>query len=128
MCHADGCPESHRDLNAERPFKEFSLAENLIIEEVSGVPWRGNFWGGFGGDPVTNEEVQSSAPSFASGRYMPPAAHTLQEAIELVKRHFSVDAKQSSPPDVRDWARKHGYKVSDRGRLPSDVVAAYQKT
>ena len=27
---------------------------------------------------------------------------------------------------IRRWARDHGYQVSDRGRLPNDVVAAYQ--
>ncbi len=27
---------------------------------------------------------------------------------------------------IRRWAREHGYQVSDRGRLPTDVVAAYQ--
>jgi hypothetical protein len=32
----------------------------------------------------------------------------------------SVSASQ-----VRDWARKQGYEVSDRGRVPADVRAAY---
>src|SRR5512135_1883336 len=27
---------------------------------------------------------------------------------------------------IRRWAREQGYQVSDRGRLPNDVVAAYQ--
>lgn len=26
---------------------------------------------------------------------------------------------------IRDWARKNGYSVSDRGRIPSDVLEAY---
>ncbi|CCH80409.1 Protein lsr2 [Nostocoides japonicum T1-X7] len=28
---------------------------------------------------------------------------------------------------VRDWARKHGFQVSDRGRISADVQAAYDK-
>jgi hypothetical protein len=44
-------PGNHRNLNAERGFGEFDLVEHLIIEEYSGVPFRGTFWGGFG-DPV----------------------------------------------------------------------------
>ena len=31
-----------------------------------------------------------------------------------------------SPRLVRDWARSNGYDVSDRGRVPADVTAAYQ--
>ena len=27
---------------------------------------------------------------------------------------------------IRQWARDHGYQVSERGRIPHDVVAAYQ--
>src|SRR5512142_2424288 len=27
---------------------------------------------------------------------------------------------------IRQWAREQGYQVSDRGRIPTDVVAAYQ--
>lgn len=28
---------------------------------------------------------------------------------------------------IRSWARKNGWEVSDRGRLPADVVEAYEK-
>ena len=31
-----------------------------------------------------------------------------------------------SPRLVRDWARSNGYQVSDRGRVPADVIAAYE--
>jgi hypothetical protein len=30
-----------------------------------------------------------------------------------------------SASDVREWARSKGYDVSDRGRVPADVRAAY---
>jgi hypothetical protein len=29
--------------------------------------------------------------------------------------------------DVRSWARENGYQVSDRGRVSSEVIAAYEK-
>jgi len=28
--------------------------------------------------------------------------------------------------DIREWARKSGQKVSDRGRIPDSVIAAYE--
>jgi hypothetical protein len=27
---------------------------------------------------------------------------------------------------IREWAREHGHKVSDRGRIPKSVIQAYQ--
>ncbi len=29
---------------------------------------------------------------------------------------------------IREWARAHGHKVNERGRIPRDVVAAYEKS
>ena len=29
---------------------------------------------------------------------------------------------------VRSWAREHGYTVADRGRMPAEVLTAYQNT
>lgn len=37
----------------------------------------------------------------------------------------SVDREQNAA--MREWARKNGYKVSDRGRIPAEVVEAYHK-
>lgn len=37
----------------------------------------------------------------------------------------AVDREQSQA--IREWARKQGMKVSDRGRIPADVQAAYHK-
>lgn len=31
-----------------------------------------------------------------------------------------------STREVRDWARSNGYEVSDRGRVPAEVKAAYE--
>lgn len=31
----------------------------------------------------------------------------------------------SNPSDIRDWARANGHTVSDRGRVPAHVKAAY---
>ena len=27
---------------------------------------------------------------------------------------------------IREWAREHGHKVSDRGRIPKSVLEAYK--
>lgn len=28
---------------------------------------------------------------------------------------------------IREWAREHGHKVADRGRIPGNVLEAYEK-
>ncbi|CAM4040693.1 Lsr2 family protein [Kibdelosporangium persicum] len=40
-----------------------------------------------------------------------------------VPRTASVDRDQNQA--IREWARKKGYKVSDRGRIPKEVTEAY---
>lgn len=36
-----------------------------------------------------------------------------------------VDREQNQA--IREWARKRGMKVSERGRIPAEVLEAYQK-
>jgi hypothetical protein len=36
-----------------------------------------------------------------------------------------MDREQASA--IREWARKNGHNVSDRGRIPSSVVDAYER-
>ena len=38
-------------------------------------------------------------------------------------RKPSADREQSQA--IREWARKRGLKVSDRGRIPGEVLDAY---
>ena len=40
-------------------------------------------------------------------------------------RRPSIDREQNQA--IRDWARKRGMKVSDRGRIPADVLDAYHQ-
>lgn len=46
-------------------------------------------------------------------------------AKAAVARPASVDREQNQA--IRAWARKNGFQVSDRGRIPSEVVEAYHK-
>jgi hypothetical protein len=40
-------------------------------------------------------------------------------------RTASADREQNQA--IRDWARKQGFKVSDRGRIPAEVLDAYHR-
>jgi hypothetical protein len=42
-----------------------------------------------------------------------------------VPRTASADREQNQA--IREWARKQGMKVSERGRIPADVLEAYHR-
>jgi hypothetical protein len=37
-----------------------------------------------------------------------------------------VRSKREDTTAIREWAREHGHKVSDRGRIPKSVIEAYE--
>ncbi len=39
-------------------------------------------------------------------------------------RGVSVDREQSA--EIREWARKNGYEVAGRGRIPAEALEAYR--
>lgn len=41
------------------------------------------------------------------------------------KGRASVDREQSAA--IRDWARRSGHEVSDRGRIPAAIIEAYHQ-
>jgi Lsr2 len=61
-----------------------------------------------------------SARRLSGGRGRRPAA-----AAPVAPRRPSIDREQNQA--IRDWARKRGMKVSDRGRIPAEVLDAYHK-
>lgn len=61
----------------------------------------------------------ASARRAASGR------RRGNSASNSVARRPAIDREQNQA--IRDWARKRGMKVSDRGRIPADVLEAYHQ-
>jgi hypothetical protein len=50
----------------------------------------------------------------------PARATSLKPGIRVPAR---VDREQTQA--IREWARKNGHSVSDRGRIPSSIIEAY---
>lgn len=42
------------------------------------------------------------------------------------KKAVAPRARQGGSAGIRVWARENGYEVSDRGRVPAEVIAAYE--
>lgn len=68
--------------------------------------------------------VSLEAP-FSSGDVRPGSGmgrpSRLGPVSERAQQHFDAD-----PAAVRAWARQHGLAVGDRGRIPGEIIAAYQ--
>jgi nucleoid-associated protein Lsr2 len=45
--------------------------------------------------------------------------------VKTAARPASADREQNQA--IREWARKQGMKVSDRGRIPAEVLDAYHQ-
>ncbi len=60
--------------------------------------------------------VKALTPFIESGRRVP--AQRAGRGVRRVTRH--------DQSDIRAWARAQGIKVSDRGRIPADVINQYQ--
>ncbi len=45
------------------------------------------------------------------------------------RKQLSLASKQPEPTtaEVREWARTRGYDVGERGRLPQDVLTAWNR-
>ena len=60
---------------------------------------------------------QWTEPARKAGRIAKPKAKTSSRTV--------ADKEQTKA--VREWARKNGYDVSDRGRIQASVLEAYNK-
>ncbi|WKD60008.1 histone-like nucleoid-structuring protein Lsr2 [Corynebacterium caspium] len=70
----------------------------------------------------------------------PENAEEFQEIMERYIQHAHVDTAASTgnsrnntiarrdynPTKVRVWARQAGYQISERGKIPHEIIAAYR--
>ncbi len=59
------------------------------------------------------------------GRY---AAHARKASARLSRTKRRTAAHRKHSAQVRAWAREQGLTVSERGRIPADVVGRYEAT
>lgn len=53
------------------------------------------------------------------------AGHRVTGNKTKTTRKTTTKTASGDTKAIRDWARAHGYDVSDRGRIPTDVLEAY---
>ncbi len=66
-------------------------------------------------EPKKSASVKKAAPKVETPKFAEPKK----------KATPSIDPEQAK--HIREWAEQNGFKVSDRGRIPQDVLAAYDE-
>lgn len=70
------------------------------------------------------EKLRDALASFI-GAARRSAGRRRTSSSSSAARKPSIDREQNQA--IRDWARKRGMKVSDRGRIPAEVLEAYHQ-
>ncbi|AKK04189.1 histone-like nucleoid-structuring protein Lsr2 [Corynebacterium epidermidicanis] len=91
--------------------------------------------------PLTQEEVNIVKFSLDGTNYiLDLSAGNAKKFRELLEPYIAVARREgtatprprrtgSATPDskkIREWARKNGYDVADRGKLPTSMIDAYR--
>lgn len=71
------------------------------------------------------DKLRDALANFVSAARRPGGRRRSGAAARVAAASPTVDREQNQA--IRDWARKNGMQVSDRGRIPSDVLAAYHR-
>ena len=97
----------------------------LYVDDMDGSKAEGTVRFGLGGADYEIDLSKKHADQFARdiGPYIAAARKLSSSSRRAARGPRSARHDQS---DVRAWARSQGLKVSDRGRIPADVLARYQ--
>jgi hypothetical protein len=96
----------------------------LYVDDIDGSEAEGTVRFGYSGADYeidlnrqhTDEFAKALAPYLEAARKL-PARRAARGAVRPVRHNQS---------DVREWARAQGLKVSDRGRIPAEVMNQYE--
>jgi hypothetical protein len=96
----------------------------LYVDDIDGSEAEGTVRFGLAGVEYEIDLSKKNADQFASaiGPYI-EAARKVSAGRRAGRAARPARHDQS---DVRAWARGQGLKVSDRGRIPADVLAQYE--
>ena len=80
---------------------------------------------GFGGADYEIDLSKKNAAAFRK-QIAPFIAHARKAGRAQPRRPGRTAASRQRSGDIRAWAKDHGMAVSERGRIPADVLAQYQ--
>ena len=71
------------------------------------------------------DKLRAALASYVEAARKPGGRSRVNTAGSGAPRRASVDREQNQA--IREWARKKGMKVNDRGRIPAEVIDAFNQ-
>jgi len=103
--------------------------EVTLVDDIDGSPAERNVTFRFDGKTYEIDLsadnyarlAEALAPFIGSGRRV-----TRTSTVRAAAPGRRTGSSSSNAAEIRVWAAENGHEVSDRGRIPADVVAAYE--
>jgi len=96
----------------------------LYVDDIDGSDAEGTVRFGLGGTDYEIDLSKKHADEFAEA--ISPFINAARKVTAGRRAARGTRAPRHDQSDVRAWARDQGIKVSNRGRIPADVLARYQ--
>jgi hypothetical protein len=96
----------------------------LYVDDIDGSDAEGTVRFGLGGADYEIELNKKHADQFAKA--IAPFIAAARKAPSSRPAARGARASRHIQSDVRAWARSEGIQISNRGRIPADVLAKYQ--
>jgi hypothetical protein len=96
----------------------------LYVDDIDGTEAEGTIRFGLGGTDYEIDLNKKHADQFAKA--IDPYIAAARKVASSRRSARGTRASRHDQSAVRAWARAQGIKISDRGRIPADVLAQYQ--
>jgi Lsr2 len=111
-------------LTSERSTAVAQRTQVLFVDDIDGSEATGTVRFGIGGTEYEIDLSQAHKDELTTA-VAPYVAAARKVAAARRPARTSRPARHDQS-EVRTWAREQGLKVSDRGRIPADVLAKYE--
>jgi hypothetical protein len=107
------------------------MAQKVKVTVVCDLPHEGEVEGqetvAFSFDGTAYEvDVCSTHAKELRERVAPYIDHARKASGGGRRRRARTGPGRERSADIREWAKQHGYKVNERGRIPATIVAEYE--
>lgn len=96
----------------------------LYVDDIDGSEAEGTVRFGLGGTDYEIDLNKKHADQFAEA--ISPYIAAARKVPSSRRAARGTRAPRHDQSDVRAWAREQGIKISNRGRIPADILARYQ--
>jgi len=95
----------------------------LYIDDIDGSDAEGTIRFGLGGTDYEIDLNKKHANQFAKA--IDPYIAAARKVRSSRRQARGTQSSRNGQSDVRAWARDQGIQISNRGRIPADVLAKY---